>query len=433
MSAAVITNPPTIHQIIDMVKNIEKNPDKGGNNLYKSLEALMTIYIAWINRKSNQGWLASTNFFDNTEIEEYEQILTKILKHYTDVQQNIGQLSQLGREKMEGGGGEDIQGPDQVLRMMMNKMAQANDLSRNYAKQYGLLKYLTNSDQDPASNIRTTFPTPVGPIPLIIPPRLLIAAVYVSIEIMRVIVAAPMNPLRSNFLRQVLSLTMTVLDLLLGRWKQAILSFAGTIGPTAMFTGQALKVYLEIFNLLGPSMSENIIWAHWNAFKSAIIGFLLSSFQLFAPGPIRAEVDKSLRELLDKKLDDINEILTSYGLEPLNNKYRLSFTDINHIQTIFQDPRIICSIEMENLYENMRKSNSLYVVLQLIGFPTDDEYRNNFCKDKKGKTITTLLSEEAIRHPIKQNSSTSSDLSGQPQSQSQSQSQPQSQFPPIRE
>jgi hypothetical protein len=189
---------------------------------------------------------------------------------------------------------------------------------------------------------------------------------------------------------------MTVLDLLLGRWKQAILSFAGTMGPTAMFTGQALKVYLEIFKFMGPSMTEQMIWTHWNAFKSAIIGFLLSSFQLFAPGPVRASVDEALRNLLEKQLTEINQILESRGLQPLNDKYELSFTDINHIQTLFQEPAIICSTEMAKLYKSMKSSNILNIVLQLIGFPTDAEYKKMICKGKEGKTISELLAEDAI-------------------------------------
>lgn len=388
------TNPPTIKKIVSQLHKIQSSADQGGNNLYKSLEALMLIYNSWIERNSDEGWLVSTGLFQEDEINEYEPVLTKILKHYSNIHDFFPNNQRTTGQGI--GGGNEIQGPDQVLKMVLNKMSQANELSRKYAVQYGLLKYLNDSDQNATSNIRTTIPTPVGPIPIILPPRLLIAGIYVGIEIMRVIVSAPMNPLRSDFLRQILSLTMTVLDLLLGRWKQAILSFAGTMGPTAMFTGQALKVYLEIFRLMGPSMTEQMIWTHWNAFKSALIGFLLASFQLFAPGPVREAVDKSLRSLLEKRLNEINQILESRGLKPLNDKYELSFTDINHIQTLFQEPNIVCSAEMVKLYKSMKSSNILNVVLQLIGFPTDKEYRKMICQEKEGKPISELLAENAV-------------------------------------
>jgi hypothetical protein len=408
------SNPQTIKKILNTLNKIQSTPDHGGNNLYKSIEALLKIYRAWNKRTANEGWLQSAELFESNEIAEYEPILTNIFKHYSDV---ISQIYSKSPSNQSGGSDttSEQQGPDQVLRMVLNKMSQANELSRRYAVQYGLLKYLNNSDQNAASNIRTTIPTPFGPLPIILPPRVLIVAVYIGIEIMRVIVSAPMNPLRSDFLRQVLSLTMTILDLLLGRWKQAILSFAGTIGPTAMFTGQALKVYLEIFKLMGPSMSEQMIWTHWNAFKSTIIGFLLSLFQLFAPGPVRASVDSSLKSLFQNRLVEINNILESRGLQPLNDKYELSFTDINHLQTLFQEPTIVCSAEMEELYKSMESSNIFSVILQLIGFPTDDEYRKTICLEKKGKPISKLLAQEAI-------TSASDPVLKQPDSQQNSQS-----------
>lgn len=382
------SNPPTIQKILAQLNRIQSTSDQGGGNLYKSLEALMKIAMAWNERTEDKDWLKSSGLFEDNEIAEYEPVLTNIFKHYSDVQDAV-------YSKVTGGGEQLSQGPDQVLRMVMNKMSQANDLSRKYAVEHGLLKYLNDSDQNATSDIRTTIPTPVGPLPVIIPPRLLIGAVYVGIEIMRVIVAAPMNPLRSDFLRQILSLTMTVLDILLGRWKQAILSFAGTIGPTAMYTGQALKVYLEIFRLMGPSMTEQMVWTHWNAFKSTLIGFLLASFQLFAPGPVRASVDQSLKSLFENRAAEINQILESRGLQPLNDRYKISFTDINHLQTLFQEPTVVCSAEMAALYKSMKSSNILNIVLQLIGFPTDGEYRKILCSGKDGKTITKLLAEEA--------------------------------------
>ena len=393
----------TVDKLQRIVHTAEQSEDTGPL-FYQAIHRLAQIYRAWLQYQSeqpqdNNQWertlagLRDENgdpLFSPEEIPRFASAIHQIFSGLAEASGNFQEnVRQSGGKFPQG---TPVRGPDDVVQMIMDRIGAVDDMSRRYAREYGLLKMLDDSDQGKRKNFKTPVIPEIGLVaPIPIPPRLVIVFSYALIEIIRVLVSGSVPALKSDLLRKILSLTLGTIDLLFGRWKQAILSFGGFFGSTILYTTLIMKMVLDVFYLISPEIRKEIVFTTIDSFKSLIIGLIIASFQTFAPAPVRARVDEALRGF-NSSIDKINQQLTSAGLKPLPQEL-FSFGDLNNLQVLVRKPEIICSKEMEGvvaIFEN--EAPSLALALQLLGYPTDTRRRGTICR-RAGYTLgqSTLM------------------------------------------
>jgi hypothetical protein len=103
--------------------------------------------------------------------------------------------------------------------------------------------------------------------------------------------------------RKILSILLSILELLRGDWKKSILTLIGYYGMMPMLIGQLLKVFLTGFKMLDPQLQQSIVYGTLDSAKSLMIGFLLAIFQVTAPEEIRLPLIGSLEKISQKKAE----------------------------------------------------------------------------------------------------------------------------------
>jgi hypothetical protein len=383
----------TVDKLQEIVQNAESSSETG-SQFYQAIHRLAQIYQAWQKSQSQANWEKSlaelrdesgNPLFSPDEVPTFAPAINQIFTSLAEVSGNYqANIQQSGGKFPQG---TPVKGPDDVVQMIMDRIGAVDDMSRRYAREYGLLKMLNDSDQGKRQNFKTPVIPEIGlftPIP--VSPRLVIAFTYALIEIIRVLVSGTVPALKSDLLRKILSLTLAVIDLLFGRWKQAILSFAGFFGPGVLYTTLVLKTALDVFYVISPEIRKEIVYTTLDSFKSLIIGLIITSFQTFAPAPVRARVEEGLRGFNDS-IEKINQQLVGAGLAPLPSELFFSFSDLNNLQVLVRKPEIICSKEMEAVVAIFNQdAPSLGFALQLLGYPTDSGRRGGICR-RAGYTL----------------------------------------------
>lgn len=379
----------TVDKLQGLIEKAENSPGTG-NNLYAAVNRLSQIYEAWVAAQPAEGnttWLANLQneagnpLFSPSEVPVYAPVAHRIFTNMAHITQNFDKnVAQTGGRFPEG---SPVSGPDDVVQMVMDKIGAVDQMSRKYAREYGLLKMLNESDQGLVKNMQIPRIPRIGLInPTPIPTRMIILFAYSLLEIIRVLVSGTFPLLKNDLLRKILSLLLGVIDLLFGDWKRAILSFGGYFGSNILYVTLALKMVLNVFYLLSPEIRKDIVFLTFDSFKSIVIGFCVSCFLVFAPHTVRQTVNEQLAAF-NQKLDAIDMELKKKGLEPLPNEMRFSFAELNNMQLFVRKPEIICSKEMEDLIGSIQQQAPILgLALQLVGYPTDNERRAAICRKR---------------------------------------------------
>ena len=178
---------------------------------------------------------------------------------------------------------ETMMGLDNVYAKVMQRIGQVNSVVDGYASQYGVLKLEKQYDMD--HDIRLV-PDPVvlflepvtGPAASVflkkikLPFRTIVFIVYLVLDIARITAGVAGN----DYNRKVLSVMVSMLELLRGDWKKAMLSFVGFYGMTPLLIGQQVKIFLTLFRMLSPTFQDTFIYGAFDATKSFFIGLLLT-------------------------------------------------------------------------------------------------------------------------------------------------------------
>ena len=198
--------------------------------------------------------------------------------------------------------------------------------------------------------------------------------------------------------RKTLSIVISLLDLSQGKWKRAIFSFMGYYGSNQFLLGQMGKAYLTVFNMLDPTLQNNIVYGILDVTKSFIIGLLLTFFKITAPELIRLrwikEFDKMalIKQAIDGNLNKIN-------LPSREEHFAPDFSDLNNLQALLTDPAYICSTEfLDFLNKTMgvdvkdtegwngipkQESAAMAIILQILRIPTTKDSWVQKCGTKE--------------------------------------------------
>lgn len=303
---------------------------------------------------------------------------------------------------------ETMTGLDNVYAKVMQRIGQVNSVVDGYASQYGILKLEKQYDMD--HDIRLV-PDPVilflepvtGPAGAVFLKKLkvsfrtIVFIVYLILDIARITAAVAGN----DYNRKVLSVMVSLLELLRGDWKKAMLSFMGFYGMTPLLIGQQVKLFITLFRMLSPTLQETFIYGAFDTTKSFFIGLLLTIFQITAPEEVRAPLIGILEKIARKKAE-IDGILIDAGLSARADHFAPTFEDFNNIQSLMDDPEFICSTEYEKLIEIINTSSVINMILQILRIPVTKEFRAYRCGTKPSKPFITLLVDQSKKNKEKE-------------------------------
>jgi hypothetical protein len=303
---------------------------------------------------------------------------------------------------------ETMTGLDNIYAKVMQRIGQVNSVVDGYASQYGVLKLEKQYDMD--HDIRL-IPDPVilflepvtGPAASVflkkikVSFRTIVFVVYLVLDVARITAAVA----GSDYNRKVLSVMVSLLELLRGDWKKAILSFMGFYGMTPLLIGQQVKIFLTLFRMLSPTLQDTFIYGAFDATKSFFIGLLLTIFQITAPEEVRAPLIGILEKIARKKAE-IDGILIDAELSARADHFAPTFEDFNNIQSLMDDPEFICSTEYEKLIEIINTTSVINMILQILRIPVSKEFRAYRCGTKPSKPFITLLVDQSKKDKEKE-------------------------------
>lgn len=307
----------------------------------------------------------------------------------------------------------EMPGVDDIYSKIVNRIGNINSTVNNYSSKYGILKLEKEHDLEP--DIRV-IPEPAAlaisegvfglstsagfPIPpnltlevlskLKIPFRTIVFVIYLAIDVARIAMGISGPPIA----RKILSILVSILELLRGDWKKAILSLMGYYGMMPMLIGQLLKVILSMFGMLAPQIQHSIIFGSLDAAKSLIIGLLLDIFQVTAPEEVRLPLISVLEKIAQHKAQ-MDGTLQDIGLSARPDYLAPTWNDLNNIQAVMSDKAYICSCEFEELVKALENAAIIRIVLQILRIPVNQDMIEYKCGKEPCKSFVTSVVKEA--------------------------------------
>lgn len=304
-------------------------------------------------------------------------------------------------------------GIDDIYTKIIDRIRSVDQTVNNYASKYGVLKL--EKEYDLAPDVRL-IPEPAAlalsqgvmalgslvgvPIPpsttmsfldkIKLPFRTIVFAVYMAMDIARISMAVSGRDTG----RKVLSILVSLLDLLRGDWKKSILSFMGYFGMTPMLYGQIGKVFLTAFSMFSPQLQNTMILGSLDASKSFLIGLLLAIFQVTAPEEVRLPIIGALERVAQHKAK-MDGVLESEGLSARPDYLAPTFEDLNNLQAVMSDPAYLCSCEFQTMVDAVNRSAPIKVALQLLRIPVTQEYKEYKCGTGPCEPFVTKMVETA--------------------------------------
>jgi len=310
---------------------------------------------------------------------------------------------------------EKMMGIDNIYAKVIQRMGMINSAVNDYASKYGILHMEKKYDMEPdirlipevlAQAISKGL-TSVSGIPpqtsmevmdkFKLPFRMIVFAIYLFLDTARI--TASVTGSDSN--RKILSILISLIDLLRGDWKKAVLTFMGYYGTSPLLMGQMIKVYLSLFQTLSPTVQDSILYGALDATKSFIVGTLLAIFKITAPEGVRLPLIGMLEKIAKKKAE-IDGTLVDAGLSARSDSFSPTFDDFNNIQALMDDPEFICSSEFETLIEQVNNTAIINMILQILRIPVTKEFREYRCGTKPSKPFLTLIVDKSKEDKVKQ-------------------------------
>lgn len=376
-------------------------------NLYQSTEGITRILDAILTTKG-EDWAAHVVDEQGqpllTESEQREFTIA-FQDHIYAVLNFLGATGRYGEEQDP----TTIPGRDDIYEKFMGRIRSVNQTVQNYASQHGVLKLEKESEWQPDSPL---IPEPVRQAPFqgvpthrpnldkLNPPfRTIVFAVYMALDVARISMAVSGRDTG----QKILSILVSLLDLLRGDWKKSILSFIGYFGMSPLLYGEFGKVFLTAFSMFSPPLQDTMILGSLDATKSFLVGLLLAIFQVTAPEEVRLPLIGALERVAQHKAK-MDGALESEGLSARPDYLAPTFEDLNNLQAVISDPAYLCSCEFQNMVDAVNRSSTIRVVLQLLRIPVTTEYKENKCGKGPCKpfveTVVNSAQEEKREEPL---------------------------------
>ncbi len=415
-----MTNNLSINDFEDVFQKILQQPELD-KNLYWFIHNLSTVLVCWKDRQQDTGWAAGCKAATGDSIFTVEEAV-KIEDLFEDAAPVLKKMFK--DSSIQAGGAADITETlkglaanylkpedislDRLYRRFSNYMGHLDEQNRELARQIGPLAITSSLKMDPS------IPIPFPPFRLSLPANSILPLLNGIMEILRIIFtfAIPVDGLR-----KLLTVFQTVLDVARGEWKYGIFTFMGYFGTMPLVIGVALKLVRDAWLFISPQIREQLQDDMFHASKSFFAGFILWIFATFAPDFIRTPIDtaltpaRALVENINNTIDVVEEKAKAaakpMGLDVIFARIPIdsvpSFTNIQQIQRIIQQPEIFCNSSVRTVLEPFKKIPPIRLALELMNIPIDDEERARQCTgfdENSSITDSILLRMKPVVKPL---------------------------------
>jgi hypothetical protein len=402
-----MTSSATIEDFEKIFKNILSEPEFD-KNLYTFFHNLSTVILCWKTRQGS-NWAAKCMGLDDRPLftkkdasiveglfDDAEPVLDKMIysKQHGGAVDITDTLRTLADNYLKP---EDIS-LDRTYRRFTDYIAKLDDQNRQLARQIGPVALISSLKIDPS------IPIPFPPYRLQMPANAILPLFNAIMEILRIIFtfAFPIDGMR-----KLLTVFQTLLDVSRGEWKHGILTFIGFFGKMPLVIGIALKIVRDAWLLISPQIRDQLQDDIFRASKSFFAGFLLWIFATFSPDFIRAPFETALIPIrsivngINNTIDNL-EIQAKTVARPMKLDVEFpripessipSFTDIQQIQRIIQQPEIFCNPTVRAALQPFIYIPPLRLALELMNIPVDPEEQAAQCVN----ITTETLSESILR------------------------------------
>jgi hypothetical protein len=288
--------------------------------------------------------------------------------------------------------------------------AKLDQQTRDFSRTLGPFRFFYETPTDMKLPLPVPIPVPpfVMTVMVPVPSRAIPVLIGTFVEGLRIFVS--ILPLPLDIVRKILSVVLSIIDLLKGEWKHALLSFAGYFGRIPMVLGIMGKVWLNALSLVAPDLQEKLMFDLWQAKKSMLIGFFLWGFATFAPDFVRSIVRKQFDMVAEivknanAKIGELEDAMQK-SVDPLGIKIKFkdipesfvpSFDDIQNLQAIARQPAIMCSREFQQAIEPLRSIPPIRIVLELMSIPTDAKSLEMVCGLEAGDKLVDTLKDAVM-------------------------------------
>jgi hypothetical protein len=260
--------------------------------------------------------------------------------------------------------------------------------NREISEIVGPIGYIEKMESDPTLG---PFP-PYLPVGIPIPKNSIIPIITYLTEALKLMVTV--GPLKSDFLRKILSISLAIFDVLNGEWRNGVLSLLGVIGKTPLIIGVFGRLFNQVWSFVAPDLQSDLQDNLYSASKSIFSGFWLTMVSTFAPDKIREVIGRvldkvtPLAEGYNKKVDQIEQIskraAAKMGLDINFPKIPLeevpSVDDLVNLLTIMRNKQVICNPDVWAVIQPITKEVTLRLLLELFLIPTSEEKRAEICQ-----------------------------------------------------
>jgi hypothetical protein len=275
-------------------------------HLSQSAGALSTL-VAHILDPSVSDWsdakTSSGPLFEPHEKEKFKALLDPYVPSIRSFFKGESSMHQYG-------------GAEEIIHKVKNKLME----NMQYMGKYGVVQYGGNpldrfaflKEQEEMANEGEDVLVPFEP-PFYVPLRLISVSVLLLFDLIRMM----MSLFGFNNAAKMLSVVLSLIEVMRGNWKIALTSFAGYFGTDFLWIGQLAKVFLVVFQTIPTAMYSQLRTDGMQLGQTIIFGIVLSIFQTIAP----SEVRKIFIETI-KQININNKLLTQFfNTEPRKTKY----------------------------------------------------------------------------------------------------------------
>jgi len=346
--------------LLDQIAHeIEKNPDTIPENVFEGIEHLCFLYNQWHHNRT--GHLL-TREYDESERKTLEggfQVLT--MK----------------------GGAQDNSDFDKEYTLFEKKLKEIGTQLQEILTSVGIVSF----DSSFLKTIQESYKAKQNPL-LIRPFRYKIYQ-FLSLLVESLRIWILMSPLQPREYQLYSSLAQALLDILRGQPKQAALSAVGLFDSQAYMLSVVGRFLVNLLEIITPDITSVMgIDLYMNS-KSILTSLLLWYFAHFAPDRLQQIISKAFTDIKDLlKKEDISvpkDIQADLKKLDFPTTQAPSYDDILALQTLLQNPDLLCEPSIEKLLQPIRRVQSLRLICDLFNIPIGKNEYDAVCPTQTRK------------------------------------------------
>lgn len=360
----------------EVEQELEKHPKTIPDHVFKTLEAFCKMVYLWKQSGGKNGWANSLGYFSPNENKilegrfadlqtqtgggpEEDAAFAKTFSNFQDILKGIGTqwreiTSSLG-----------IIATNEIKKILPNEIPTLEEVQKD------------SSARQDASTIIITFFSAL-------------------VEAMRIWVAYSL--VDSTNYRIFLSFSQTLLDMVRGNIRQAILSSIGFFGKQGYYISILTRFVLNIIESISPELRGQLEFDIYKNIKTLTAAGLLWSYYTFAPFTLKYNINAVFKEVqeiakqeeisLEPFKKQIQDAAKKEGKDlpemPLENMP--TYDDLQALGTLLKESQIACLPRFQTLIEPIKSVFTLRLILDLFDIPTGKVEAEQLCALSKSKT-----------------------------------------------